>query len=369
MAMPPHSPLACRPANMDIRSPTTAVPLIAFLFLLGCGDSGAVAPRQEMASCGEPVALIDLVGGTYCGFLGGLYDGSNEMPTAHEREGLALARQVQPLNRTGSPDPQGRIVLLSVGMSNATQEWCHARSTGSSADRLCNSWTLMGQAAMDPAVNHRTLSIANGALGGQALQEWDDPSDRNYDRVRDQVLAPDGLSEGQVQVIWVKSALADAPSRPSLPTRDADAYLLEATIGGVLRTVRLRYPNVKLVFFTSRIFSYAPPGTTNSPEPYAYESGFGTKWAIEAQIEQRAGGSIDAETGDLSSPVAPWAAWGPYLWAPGDHPRSDGLQWRREYIQSDGVHPSRSGEEVVANYLLDFFKTSPFTRGWFLANP
>ncbi len=356
------------PAQRRGRLPRAAATLAGLSFLLlGCGGADAVAPAAAAAACGEPVALVDLTGGSYCGFVGGLYERSNRMPAPHESEGLALARQVRPLDRSGAPRPDGRIVLLSVGMSNATQEWCHARSTGSPGDPPCERWTFTGRAAADPAVDHRSLSIANGAMGGQALLDWDSPTEGNYDRVRDRVLAPAGLSEAQVQVVWVKSALARAPSRPSLPAPDADAFLLEAAVGDVLRALRVRYPNLKLVFITSRIFSYAPDGTTNSPEPYAYESGFGTKWAIEAQIRQRTGGTVDAESGDLSRGAAPWVAWGPYLWAPGDEPRSDGLQWRREYLQSDGVHPAREGEEIVAEHLLTFFKTSPFTRGWFLA--
>ena len=227
----------------------------------------------------------------------------------------------------------------------------------------------MGRTAADPAVDHTALAVANGAKGGQALAEWDTPDNANYDRVRDEVLAPDGLTEAQVQAVWLKAALLREPSRPALPAPGADAFETERALGDVLRSLRVRYPNLRLVFVSSRIFSYAPAGTTNSPEPYAYETGFGAKWAIEAQARQRAGGPVDAEAGDLSGAVAPWVAWGPYLWAPGDRPRSDGLRWTRDLLQGDGVHPSEGGEAVVAGLLMDFFKGSPLTRPWFLAAP
>ena len=337
----------------------------AFAIVAALPAAGQPVPALDF--CEPPVALIDLVGGTYCGLAGGLYDGSNAVPAGHAADGLGQAALVRPLGTAGQPDPGGRIVLLSVGMSNATQEWCGPHTTGAAGDTPCNPWTFKGRADVDPTVNHATLAIANGAMGGQALNYWDAPDESNYDRVRDEVLAPDGLAEAQVQAVWLKAALVDEPTRPGLPAEHADAYALERAIGDVLRALRVRYPNLRLVFVTPRIFSYARPGVGNSPEPYAYETGFGAKAAIAAQIRQRAGLGTDPTAGDLGPAVAPWVDWGPYLWAPGDSARADGLQWTRDLLQSDGVHPSQGGETLVADSLLVFFETSPFTRPWFVA--
>jgi hypothetical protein len=246
-------------------------------------------------------------------------------------------------------------------MSNTTQEFCSASSAPP-----CDAWTFMGQAAADPAVNHTTLAIVNGAAGGQAADTWDSPTDANYDRVRDTRLAPLGLSERQVQAVWLK--VARPGPTVALPNANADAYLLERDIGNILRAVKTRYPNVRQAFASSRIYAgYAT--TTLNPEPYAYESGFSVKWAIEAQIRQRETGAVvDARAGDLDDDtVAPWVAWGPYLWADGQTPRSDGLTWAPSDFQADGTHPGRTGQEKVATMLLTFFKTSPYTRCWFLA--
>src|SRR5262249_9067135 len=154
----------------------------------------------------------------------------------------------------------------------------------------------------------------------------------NYDRIRDTRLIPQGLSEAQVAVVWMK--LADAQPTVHLPNSSADAYALMGFMGGAARALKVRYPNVQMVFVSSRIYAGYASSTLN-PEPYAYESGFGVKWLIQAQIDQMAGGPVNAIAGDLDyNSVAPWLAWGPYPWADGLTPRSDGLTWACSDLES-----------------------------------
>src|SRR5206468_1021451 len=63
--------------------------------------------------------------------------------------------------------------------------------------------------------------------------------------------------------------------------------------------------------------------------------------------------------------LTPWLAWGPYLWADGLTPRSDGLTWQCADLQSDGTHPSSSGASKVAQMLLSFFQTDPVASRWY----
>jgi hypothetical protein len=307
--------------------------------------------------------ISDMRAQTYLGFSGGLYEnGTNGPPADHAAAGAVRAALVQPLDTSGNPSAAGKIALLSIGMSNTTQEFC---SQGGLTP--CDSWTFTGQAATDGAVNHTTLLFINGARAGQTAPDWDSPTDPDYDRVRDTDLANAGATEKQVQVVWVK--VANATPNTSLPNASADAYTLETQMGNIVRALKTRYVNLCLVYFSSRIYAgYAT--TTLNPEPYAYESGFAVKWLVQAQINQmRNGGTIvDARAGDLNYTTgAPWIAWGPYLWANGTTPRSDGLSWLQTDLQSDGTHPSQSGQRKVGAQLLFFFKTAPTARRWFLA--
>ncbi len=311
------------------------------------------------------VPLTDLGTGLYLGqFQGGLYPGgSNTMPLAHLLAGLAAEGAIVPRDTDGTPDPvNGRVVLMSLGMSNATLEFCiiNAGTTG------CTPESFMGQAAADPAVNHTTLALVNGAHGGQDAPLWTDPMSVNYTNAAT-LLASQGLSEAQVQVVWVKQA--HAHPTVSLPAANADAHTLEGYLGTTTRTLRVRYPNLQQVFFSSRIYAgYAD--VTIDPEPYAYETGFSVKWLVEAQITQMAtsGTPPDPVAGDLNyGTVAPWIAWGPYLWADGTTARSDGLTYLCSDMAMDGTHPNPGAIQKVATMLLDFLLTSPVTQSWFPA--
>ncbi|CAG0980875.1 hypothetical protein PHYC_01758 [Phycisphaerales bacterium] len=291
-------------------------------------------------------------------YQGGLYpNGSNAMPQAHRAAGLLAAANIVPRDAAGNPADTGRVVMVSIGMSNTTQEFCGGTYP------TCQSFSFIGQAAADPRVNHTTLRLVDGARGGQTAGTWDSPTDTNYDIVRDQRLAPQGLTEAQVQAVWIKVANS-TPTR-SLPDPQSDAFTLVTQMGNIARAAKVRYPNLKLAFFSSRIYAgYA--STALNPEPYAYESGFAVKWAIEAQIRQMGGQGIDPRAGDLDyNTVAPVMAWGPYLWGDGTTPRWDGLVWNCSDLTSDGTHPSNTGREKVADLLMAHFLNSPLASHWF----
>ncbi|HEY3396300.1 MAG TPA: hypothetical protein VGM19_01460 [Armatimonadota bacterium] len=273
--------------------------------------------------------LTDLGANQYQGFPGGLYpNGANTPPAAYLQQGLAAARTVQPLSPTGDPSPTGAVVLLSIGMSNTTMEF-------SAFQRLANA---------DPAKNP-SLIIVDGAQGGQDATKIKDPAAPFWTTV-DQRLTAAGVTAAQVQVAWIKEAIA-GESR----TFPADAQELQDDLAAILQIMETRYPHLRLVYVSSRI--YAGYATTRlNPEPVAYQGGFAVKWFVEDRIKQPTPG--------------PWVAWGPYLWTDGVRGRADGLVWNREDCGPDGTHPSPRGCAQVADLLLKFFQTDETARGWFV---
>lgn len=282
------------------------------------GRSGGDCGRTSVAA----TPLADLGSGDYRGRQGGLYPGGRNAPSpAYRAKGLAAARQVEPI--------EGRIVLLSIGMSNTAQELEAFRRLAARTSGL------------NPA-----LTIVNGAQGGQDAERIRRP-DAPYWRGVDDRLAAAGTTPAQVEIVWLKQAIAG--ERRAFP---ADAGALRQRLHEIVTALQGRFPNLRLVYLSSR--TYAGYATTSlNPEPFAYDSGFAVKWAIQDRIEGKVAG--------------PWLGWGPYLWTNGTKGRRDGLVWECADTVADGTHPSSSGQQKVSALLLRFFRSDPTARGWFLA--
>src|SRR5713226_3506870 len=137
------------------------------------------------------VPLTDLGKGAYKGEQGGLYPGGeNVPPPAHAKAGLALSRQIVPLNSQGHAANGGKIVLLTIGMSNTTQE----------------SRAFQMLALKDADLNPR-LAIVDGAQGGQTAAITAKP-DANYWAAAAERLSASAVTPQQVQAVWLKQANA-----------------------------------------------------------------------------------------------------------------------------------------------------------------
>lgn len=270
----------------------------------------------------------------YEGEDGGLYGkGSNEPPEALKKSADAALAQIKPLDATGNPSASGRIALVSISMSNATQEFSFFKTI---ADK-------------DPRKSDK-LTIVDCAQGGQTMAAWAQPEGRPWPEAMDRLQRAQ-ITPQQVQVAWVKLANAG-------PTGSKTDHLatLEADTIKVLHLLKERFPNLRIAYLGSRIYAgYAT--TALNPEPYAYEGAFAVRHLIQKQM------SGDA---DLSLARSPLLLWGPYLWADGEKGRKiDDLKYTKEDLGPDGTHPSNGGREKVAKQLLEFFATNPLAKGWF----
>jgi hypothetical protein len=314
--------------------------------LRGANDRPA-APRPALVkvdtSSFKP--LDELGVDEYHGFQGGLYPGgANERPAEHEAAGRKLAAEIKPLDAQGKPDDNGRIVLLTVGMSNTSQA---SEAFKRLADR-------------DEEKNPHVV-IVNGAQGGMTADRIADPDDggpgQKYWSEVDNRLKAAGVSRQQVQVVWIKQAEAG-------PTQGFPKYAqkLQNDIAADVRILPARFPNVKLCYLSPRTYGgYAK--TPLNPEPYAYESGFSVKWLIEQQIKGGAELNFDPDKGPVK---APWLSWGANLWANGTKPNAAGLSYEETDFAADGTHESPSGQQKVGQQLLKFFKADSTTRPWFV---
>ena len=287
-------------------------------------------------------ALTDLGKGLYKGEQGGLYPGGeNTMPAAHREAGLKQASQIVPLDAEGRPSPSGKIVLLSIGMSNTTMEY----------------QTFMKLAGAEKGLNPN-LVLVDGAQGGQSALETSDPHG-NYWKVADERIKAAGVTAKQVQAVWMFQVVV-TPNRPF----PLDARRLQNLMTDTLRVSQERFSSLKIAYLSSRIYA-GNAQVPQNPEPHSYESGFAPKWMIANQIDGYLEYNYDPVRGAVRFP---WIAWGPYMWADGVKGRKDGLKWTREDFGADGMHPSNSGREKVGRLLLEFLKSEPTAQPWFLAN-
>ena len=295
---------------------------------------GGQAPRGQVG--GRPVkaetGFIPLpeLTGNYKGQDGGLYGaGQNLPPPALDVMARAAMARITPLDAEGKPNLGGKVVLLSIGMSNTTMEFSGFVELAKIDKRKADA-----------------VVVVDGAQGGQSADRIADEA-APFWKVIDQRLASAGVSPKQVQAIWMKQAFPGPREEFPVEARRLAGYLEQD-----IAIARKRYPNLRIIYLSSRI--YAGFATTGlNPEPHAYEGAFAVRWTILKQLEPAA---VNSDSVLL---------WGPYLWADGIRGRKeDGLVWKAEDFAQDGTHPGPGGGVKVAEQLLGFFHTSPYAA-WY----
>lgn len=286
-----------------------------------------------------PVPLADLGNGTWKDWQGGLYpDGVNTPPPAHRALAEAQADLIVPRDAAGSPAPAGWIGMVSLGMSNTSQEF-------KVLEHLLES---------DPAV-HPAVRVINGAQGGIAAESMADPAHPYWALLESRVLAA-GLSPAQVQVCWLKQALGTV-SDPSFP---AHVQLLESRLESIVLNARARFPNLRLCYLANRIYG-GYTDRVDRGEPLSYETGFAVQALIARQISGDPALNPDPAAGPVRAPVL---LWGSEQWANGGSPRQDGLTWQLEDYEADRIHPSPAGEWKVGLRWKAALDSDPVAQRW-----
>lgn len=327
--------------------------ILILLVLLTQFITIAVAANCNQTAINQKPLMDMSANDFYQGKDGGLYGGGNNTPSSdHLEKALLATNQVVPRNGNGEPDPtSGKIGFLSLGMSNTRQEFVQ--------------FMLEAEALKDPQV-----ILVNGAQGGIVATTWAS-TEAPWNTVINEYLLESELSTEQVQVLWIKLANFATGQTPGL---QAGGYTdrLRIAIREVVKKAKVKFPNLQIIYFSSRIYAGYASSILN-PEPFAYESGFAHRLVIEDQIDgNNPNDNKDIGYVDDNGAPLPILLWGPYLWADGTTPRSDGLTWNCDSdptsslmdFESDGTHPSLSGEKKVAQKLIDFF-ISDITTSWF----
>jgi len=292
------------------------------------------------------VALTDLGTGTYQGSQGGLYpNGSNVRPSAQDSYGVGLARGIQPLDANGNPSPTGKYVLLAVGESTLQNEF--------------NRFLPIANA--DPAKNPN-LVMVNGAQGGATPNQFTSTTSPYWATTLNNYLPQNGVTAKQVVAAFIEDT--DGIATGTFPS---DMITLQSHYETMMQTMLTLFPNLKMVYFGTRVYGGYSNGVAGAanPEPYAFEVGYAVKWAIQDQLNGNANLNYNPALGPV---VAPWMSWGSYYWSNGMLGRNDGLVWDCEDFSADGTHPSSTyGQVKVATAILTLLKTDNTTIPWYLA--
>lgn len=292
------------------------------------------------------VPITDLGTGMFEGFEGGLYpNGSNTRPSAQDSYGVTLAQGIVPLDGNGNFDPNGKYVMMAIGESTEQNEFNR----------------FLPIAESDPTRNPN-LVFVNGAQGGATPNNFTSPSSVYWSTVLNNYLPQNGVTPNQVVVIVMEDT--DGIATGTFPS---DITNLQAEYETIMQTMHTLFPNLKMVYFSSRVYGGYSNGVghPDNPEPYAYEMGWAVKWAIQDQLNGNSNLNYNPANGPV---VAPWMSWGPYYWSNGMLGRKDGLIWDCADFAADGTHPSSQfGQLKVASQLLQFLKTDDTTVPWYLA--
>ncbi|HTW30175.1 MAG TPA: choice-of-anchor D domain-containing protein, partial [Candidatus Sulfotelmatobacter sp.] len=179
------------------------------------------------------VAINDLGTGLFEGDEGGLYpNGANVRPSGQDAAGVALAQGIVPLNTSGTYSPTGQYVMMAIGESTAQNEFNR----------------FLPIANSDPEKNPH-LVLVNGAQGGATPNNFTSTSSVYWATVLNNYLPQNGVTANQVVVIWMEDT--DGIATGKFPS---DITTLQSEYETMMQTMHTLFPNLKMVYFSSRVY-------------------------------------------------------------------------------------------------------------------
>lgn len=278
--------------------------LFLVALLLACDSLGAPTGPCGITDCDPPpppVARADSFPVSIMDGAGLYGGGSNAPPAFHHDAGLAAATQV----------PTSGAVMVSLGMS-ITRAGFEAWSEIAATDAV----------------------MVNGACSGCTTGSWLEFTDRGWVHAFEK-LTQASRTPADVDVVWMSV------------TGSVTAAARVSDLETILVRIREAYPNAQQVFVSNRTYGGYKVNVT--AEPGAWEDGPVVREFVLNHLGE----------------TAPWVGWAGDVWANGEEPRSDGLQWFHSDFNDDGLHYSVEGKAKFGRLVRDQFVASPFT-GWYL---
>lgn len=343
--------------------------LTSLVVMTGCSggvDSGdtmpepvGVAEQEELVSCsatsvGTPP--LTTVGVPYKSRMtGGIFaQGGNVEPLFATSRGVERAQAIK---------DAGPFVFMAIDSSNLWDEFKEFTNTFGAAPDLNPQMTLVNASTG----GCDTFSWAyDTPCGGANVPAWEQ---------MDAKLAAKGMTRADVKVVFTK--IVTAKFRFSAKQFEPRLVQEKQFARDFLTALRVKLPNVTMVYLSSRIYAGYSTAGVLSPEPMAYETG----WAVRDLIDEQHTAVLQANT---SSPMhdqnVPWVTWGPYMWADGTTPRVDALTppastqtWLCSDFQGlplgmaqDGIHAHKTGWVKIATHLDFTLRSSPHASIWYL---
>ena len=321
--------------------------LFAMIALTGCKKNITNEASTTAKSGNNIIGLTDTVkipltemgSRTYLGFTGGLYPGGANTPSGQYAIDLqSFASSVVPLDTFGKRSSKGIIGFITIG--------------GSTGSILISA--LKRITKDNPATNPK-LKLASGSDTAANIDEINDTINSKYWPHSQAKLLKNGVHPQQVEVVYMETD--DSSENLNFPFRPRE---LKDKFEECLRILKVKFPNIKLVYFLSRTTTFPPKSKIPAVgEPAAYYNGWACKFTIEDQIN-----GVRSVKYKGKKAVVPLATWGWYEWSIPGQRREDGFIWTQDDT-SDGLHANKEGANKLATNFQNFLLTDPYASIWY----